>query len=190
MDIIIFSFPSLSFPPFLPPFSFSFPREAVPFALSLAEWLRRWTRNPLGTPRAGSNPADYAACLNANEKWLCLFLLVPSKLFSSLSASDKHAVGHISSRKPVVPCGRIVVSSLHCGCSKPCLNPGQDSILLSGSGNMTLLFATSSYSSILCLKLTGVLCCLPAAKTAGWLQTEVVVQNHGKCNLFHAQKVN
>ncbi len=109
------------------------------------------------------------------------FLLVPSKLFSSLSASDKHAVGHILSHKPVVPCGHIVVSSLHCGCSKPGLNPGQDSILLSGSGNMTLLFATSSYSWIFCLKLTGVLCCLPAAKTSGWLQTEVVAQNHGKC---------
>ena len=26
----------------------------------VAEWLRRWTRNPLGSPRAGSNPADYA----------------------------------------------------------------------------------------------------------------------------------
>ena len=26
----------------------------------MAEWLRRWTRNPLGSPRAGSNPADYA----------------------------------------------------------------------------------------------------------------------------------
>ena len=23
----------------------------------MAEWLRRWTRNPLGYPRAGSNPA-------------------------------------------------------------------------------------------------------------------------------------
>ncbi|KAM7229554.1 hypothetical protein CapIbe_019670, partial [Capra ibex] len=22
----------------------------------VAEWLRRWTRNPLGSPRAGSNP--------------------------------------------------------------------------------------------------------------------------------------
>ncbi len=109
------------------------------------------------------------------------FLLVPSKIFCPLSASDKHAVGHISSRKPVVPCGRIVVSSLHCGCSKPGLNPGQDSILLSGSGNMTLLFDTSSYSWILCLKLFGVMCCLPAAKTAGRLQTEVVAQNHGKC---------
>ena len=27
--------------------------------LVVAEWLRRWTRNPLGSPRAGSNPADY-----------------------------------------------------------------------------------------------------------------------------------
>ena len=23
----------------------------------MAEWLRRWTRNPMGYPRAGSNPA-------------------------------------------------------------------------------------------------------------------------------------
>ena len=26
----------------------------------VAEWLRRWTRNPLGSPRVGSNPTDYA----------------------------------------------------------------------------------------------------------------------------------
>ena len=25
----------------------------------LAEWLRRWTRNPFWSPRVGSNPADY-----------------------------------------------------------------------------------------------------------------------------------
>ena len=25
----------------------------------VAEWLRRWTRNPLGSPRAGSNTPDY-----------------------------------------------------------------------------------------------------------------------------------
>ena len=24
----------------------------------LAEWLRRWTWNPMGSPRVGSNPAD------------------------------------------------------------------------------------------------------------------------------------
>ena len=30
-------------------------------AVVVAERLRRWTRNPLGSPRAGSNPADYGA---------------------------------------------------------------------------------------------------------------------------------
>ena len=29
----------------------------------VAEWLRRWTRNPLGFPRVGSNPTDYEHCL-------------------------------------------------------------------------------------------------------------------------------
>ena len=28
-------------------------REA---AVMVAEWLRRWTRNPMGSPRTGSNP--------------------------------------------------------------------------------------------------------------------------------------
>src|SRR4029434_6372957 len=46
-------FPLSPFFPFLPP------PLAVPFPPFLAEWLRRWTRNPLGSPRAGSNPADY-----------------------------------------------------------------------------------------------------------------------------------
>ena len=27
----------------------------------MAEWLRRWTRNPMGSPRAGSNPARSAS---------------------------------------------------------------------------------------------------------------------------------
>lgn len=31
----------------------------LPACVVVAEWLRRWTRNPLGSPRAGSNPADY-----------------------------------------------------------------------------------------------------------------------------------
>ena len=31
----------------------------------VAEWLRRWTRNPLGSPRAGSNPADYTRSFTA-----------------------------------------------------------------------------------------------------------------------------
>ena len=29
----------------------------------VAEWLRRWIRNPLGSPRAGSSPADYGSLL-------------------------------------------------------------------------------------------------------------------------------
>ena len=29
-----------------------------PPAVVVAEWLRRWTRNPLGSSRVGSNPAD------------------------------------------------------------------------------------------------------------------------------------
>ena len=32
----------------------------------VAEWLRRWTRNPLGSPRAGSSPAD-----NAKRLFFC-----------------------------------------------------------------------------------------------------------------------
>ena len=28
----------------------------------VAEWLRRWTRNPLGSLRAGSNPATTKSC--------------------------------------------------------------------------------------------------------------------------------
>ena len=30
------------------------------YVVVVAEWLRRWTRNPLGSPRAGSNPVNYA----------------------------------------------------------------------------------------------------------------------------------
>ncbi len=84
----------------------------------VAEWLRRWTRNPLGSPRAGSNPADYAGFLMQRRSGYD-FLLVPGKLFRSLSASDKHTVGPVCSCKPVVRCGRIVVSSMHCGCNNP-----------------------------------------------------------------------
>ena len=35
-----------------------FKRPEITYVV-VAEWLRRWTRNPLGSPRAGSNPADY-----------------------------------------------------------------------------------------------------------------------------------
>ena len=44
--------------------SFKIPRKVKKQLLHLAvvaEWLRRWTRNPLGSARAGSNPADCAS---------------------------------------------------------------------------------------------------------------------------------
>ena len=43
----------------------------------MAEWLRRWTRNPLGFPRAGSNPADYDKLISIlvlhREKYFFIF---------------------------------------------------------------------------------------------------------------------
>ena len=40
----------------------------------VAEWLRRWTRNPLGSPRAGSNPADYvSSCAESEDESGCVF---------------------------------------------------------------------------------------------------------------------
>ena len=44
-------------------------------AVVVAEWLRRWTRNPLGSARAGSNPADYVpfCFLTAFTNKLCIF---------------------------------------------------------------------------------------------------------------------
>ena len=30
--------------------------QSSPPAAVVAEWLRRWTRNPMGSPRTGSNP--------------------------------------------------------------------------------------------------------------------------------------
>ena len=33
-------------------------------AVMVAEWLRRWTRNPMGSPRTGSNPVyDALFCM-------------------------------------------------------------------------------------------------------------------------------
>ena len=40
----------------------------------VAEWLRRWTWNPLGFPRAGSNSADY-------DKWMSSMVLLREKVF-------------------------------------------------------------------------------------------------------------
>ena len=80
----------------------------------VAEWLRRWTRNPLGSPRAGSNPADNATfwfqaeerkvrknamkakCLDRNRMlWFfvkvgsCMFLAWPQPLLLLTNKASK-----------------------------------------------------------------------------------------------------
>ena len=43
----------------------------------VAEWLRRWIRNPLGSPRAGSNPANnvtFAQFSLGSLKYLSIYL--------------------------------------------------------------------------------------------------------------------
>lgn len=46
----------------------------------VAEWLRRWTRNPLGSPRAGSNPADNVSVFSLRV----IARLLTTKLVESL----------------------------------------------------------------------------------------------------------
>ena len=43
----------------------------------MAEWLRRWTRNPMGYSRAGSNPARSEWFWTL--KWECAFYISPRK---------------------------------------------------------------------------------------------------------------
>ena len=37
----------------------------------VAEWLRRWTANPMGSARVGSNPilVDFLMDKNSTQKW-------------------------------------------------------------------------------------------------------------------------
>ncbi len=51
----------------------------------VAEWLRRWTWNPMGFPRAGSNPADCEFFLFQIFKFwrvetLIIFLIYPDEI--------------------------------------------------------------------------------------------------------------
>ncbi len=87
------------------------------------------------------------------------FFHVPSMLFRSLSASDKHAAGPFCSRGTVVRRDRIVVSTLRCGRSNPGSNPGHGRLLPSGS-----FLPPHPSAGFLCLKLGGVLFCPPAAQ--------------------------
>ena len=47
--------------------------------VAVAEWLRRWTRNPLGSPRAGSNPVDYEEHISILALYREYFLLFGDK---------------------------------------------------------------------------------------------------------------
>ncbi|KAL1254274.1 hypothetical protein QQF64_016503 [Cirrhinus molitorella] len=85
-------------------------------AVVVAEWLRRWTRNPLGSPRAAR---------------ICARAPLPTE--------SRHAAGPFcvrtagtASREPVARRDRIVVSTLRCGRSNPGSNPGHGSQLRRG----------------------------------------------------------
>ena len=43
-------------------------RSVVSPSAVVAEWLRRWTRNPMGVTRAGSNPASCVIFFFKHEK--------------------------------------------------------------------------------------------------------------------------
>ena len=57
----------------------------------VAEWLRRWTRNPLGSSRAGSNPADNATfCCLFDCYVCCIFPLIEWIVWYSKQFSIKY----------------------------------------------------------------------------------------------------
>ena len=42
---------------------------------AMAEWLRRWTRNPMGSSRAGSNPARSDQCSFLSDRKLSFYII-------------------------------------------------------------------------------------------------------------------
>ena len=42
------------------------------FVDKMAEWLRRWTVNPLGPARVGSNPIFVVFLIGSIEKWIAI----------------------------------------------------------------------------------------------------------------------
>ena len=46
------------------------------YVAAMAEWLRRWTRNPMGSSRAGSNPARSEVTFHFLHKVLRLYVKV------------------------------------------------------------------------------------------------------------------
>ena len=68
-------------------------RSVVSPSAVVAEWLRRWTRNPMGVPRAGSNPAG---CVNffSSMKKLNLEFGMKEKDFSLLLLKGLVTIEH------------------------------------------------------------------------------------------------
>ena len=52
----------------------------------MAEWLRRWTRNPMGSPRAGSNPARSVSLVSS---FCSRCFLIPETVCCLEEASSK-----------------------------------------------------------------------------------------------------
>ena len=94
----------------------------------MAEWLRRWTANPLGSPRVGSNPIlvgnfffRYATFWSVNDvaqsrmsEFLLIFFLLHINLSLSLLKKlgpplprklKKFAINHAKQCKPEIPKG-------------------------------------------------------------------------------------
>ena len=47
----------------------------IAFIDKMAEWLRRWTVNPLGSASVGSNPIFVAFLFGSMVKWIAIFSL-------------------------------------------------------------------------------------------------------------------
>ena len=67
----------------------------------MAEWLRRWTRNPLGSARAGSNPADYDHFFSPSS--LSFSLILMTRCVTSGTHQAKQATVIISTRSRAPP---------------------------------------------------------------------------------------
>ena len=65
----------------------------------MAEWLRRWTRNPMGSPRAGSNPARSEHLFSLLIYWF-FFIQNSSMTLWLRSAGEMFFFVHYKSQKP------------------------------------------------------------------------------------------
>ena len=77
----------------------------------VAEWLRRWTRNPLGSPSAGSNPAHYVESVVLIVFSLKLLSLESSSLLNCniYTSVDKNKLWPVHSSFQII-CNTMFVS--------------------------------------------------------------------------------